>query len=91
MFGPTNIDEVYVQETYIEVGKPGVGVSKESYSKKDGKGKGNGKKENLVIVKEEKLSASIAIKKGMMMSIVGNFTQRKDLSGSKKGKGGKKL
>jgi hypothetical protein len=26
MFGPTNIDEVYVQGTYIEVGKIGVGV-----------------------------------------------------------------
>jgi hypothetical protein len=27
MFGPTNIDEVYVQVTYIEEGKKGVGVS----------------------------------------------------------------
>jgi hypothetical protein len=26
MFGPTNIDEVYVQETYIEAGKIGVGI-----------------------------------------------------------------
>jgi hypothetical protein len=41
---------------YIEAGKNGVNVSGESYSKKDGKGKGNGKKENSVTMKEEKLS-----------------------------------
>jgi hypothetical protein len=47
MFGPTNLDhEVSVQETYIEAGKFGVGVSGESSSKKEGKGKWNGKKEN---------------------------------------------
>jgi hypothetical protein len=34
MFGPTNLDEVYVQETYIEVGKTRVGVSRESSSRK---------------------------------------------------------
>jgi hypothetical protein len=27
MFGPTNLDEVYVQAMYIEAGKTGVGVS----------------------------------------------------------------
>jgi hypothetical protein len=27
MFGPTNLVEVYVQATYIEAGKTGVGVS----------------------------------------------------------------
>jgi hypothetical protein len=27
MFGPTNLDEVFVQGTYIEAGKIGVGVS----------------------------------------------------------------
>jgi hypothetical protein len=44
MFGPSNLDEVFFQATYIEVGKIGFGVSGESSSKKDGKGKGNGKK-----------------------------------------------
>jgi len=44
MFGPNNLDEVYVQATYIETGKTGVSVSGESSSKKEGKGKGNGKK-----------------------------------------------
>jgi hypothetical protein len=56
MFGPTNIDEVYVQETYIEAGKIGVGVSGESTSRKEDKRKWNGKKENLVERKEETLS-----------------------------------
>jgi hypothetical protein len=56
MFGPNNIDEVFVQETYIETGKTRVSVSGESSSKKYGKGKGNGKKENSMTVKEEKLS-----------------------------------
>jgi hypothetical protein len=56
MFGPTNIDEVSVQETYIEVGKTEVGVSGESSARKKDKRKWNGKKENLVEIKEEKLS-----------------------------------
>jgi hypothetical protein len=64
MFGPTNLDEVYVQATYIEAGKTGVGVSGESSSKKDGKGKGNGKKENSTTVKEEKLSCKHCKKEG---------------------------
>jgi hypothetical protein len=34
IFGPTNIDEVYVQETYIEVRKIGVGVSREHLREK---------------------------------------------------------
>ena len=46
MFGPTNIDEVYVQATYIEEGKTRVGVSGESSSRKEDKRKGNGKKAN---------------------------------------------
>jgi hypothetical protein len=37
MFEPTNLDEVYVQATYIEIGKTGIGVSRESSSKKEGK------------------------------------------------------
>ena len=44
MFGPTNIDEFYVQATYIEAGKTGVDVSWESSSRKEDKRKGNGKK-----------------------------------------------
>ena len=53
MFGPTNIDEVYVQATYIEAGKTRVGVSGESSSRKEDKRNWNGKKENLVTRKEE--------------------------------------
>jgi hypothetical protein len=64
MFGPNNIDEVYVQATYIEAGKNGVNVSGESSSKKEGKGKGNVKKENLAKVKEEKLSCKHCKKEG---------------------------
>jgi hypothetical protein len=40
MFGPTNIDEVYVQATYIEAGKIGFHVSGESSSEKRTKGSG---------------------------------------------------
>jgi hypothetical protein len=39
MFGPTNLDEVFFQATYIEAGKIGVGVSRESSPKKEGKEK----------------------------------------------------
>ena len=46
MFGPTNIDEVFVQATYIEAWKVGVGVSGESSSRKEDKRKWNGKKTN---------------------------------------------
>jgi hypothetical protein len=46
MFGPTNLDEVSVQATYIEVGKKG--VSRESYSRKEDKRKWNGKNSNAV-------------------------------------------
>jgi hypothetical protein len=56
MFGPTNIDEVFVQATYIEVGKTRVGVSGEPSSRKEDKRKWNDKKENLVARNEEKLS-----------------------------------
>jgi hypothetical protein len=35
MFGRTNLDEVSVQATYIEAGKKGVGVSGESFSRKE--------------------------------------------------------
>jgi hypothetical protein len=55
MFGPTNIDEVYVQAIYIEAGKTRVGVLGESSSRKEDKRKRNGKKENSVTRREEKL------------------------------------
>jgi hypothetical protein len=48
MFGPTDIDEVFVQATYIEAGKTSVGVSEESSSRKEDKRKWNGKKSNAV-------------------------------------------
>jgi hypothetical protein len=51
MFGPTNLDEVYVQVTYIEAGK--VGVSGESLSsRKEDKRKRHGKNANAVTRKE---------------------------------------
>jgi hypothetical protein len=56
MFGPTNIDEVCVQATYIEAGKTGVGVTGESSSRKEDKRRWHGKKENSVERMEEKPS-----------------------------------
>jgi hypothetical protein len=44
MFGPTNLDEFYIQASYIEAGKTRFGVSGESSSKKEGKGKEMGTK-----------------------------------------------
>jgi hypothetical protein len=64
MFGPTNLDEVFDQATYIEFGKTGVGVSGESSSRKEDKRKGNGKKENSVTRREEKLSSKHCKKEG---------------------------
>jgi hypothetical protein len=64
MFGPTNIDEVYVQATYIEAGKIGVGVSLESSSRKEDKRKWNGKKANSMARKEEKPSCKHCKKEG---------------------------
>jgi hypothetical protein len=64
MFGPTNLDEVSVQETYIEAWKTGVGISGESFSRKEEKRKGNGKKENSQTMKEKKLSCQHCKKEG---------------------------
>jgi hypothetical protein len=64
MFGLNNIDEFYVQETCIEIGKTRVSVSGESSSNKDGKGKGNGKKENIATIKEDKISCKHYKKEG---------------------------
>jgi hypothetical protein len=64
MFGPTNIDEVYVQATYIEARKTGVGVSGESSSRKEDKRKWNGKKANSVARKLENPSCKHCKKEG---------------------------
>jgi hypothetical protein len=64
MFGPTNIDGVYVQATYIEEGKIGFGVSGESSSRKEDKRKGNGKKANSVTRRKEKISCKHCKKEG---------------------------
>jgi hypothetical protein len=64
MFGPTDLDEVFVQETYIEAEKTIVGVSGESSSRKEDKRKGNGKKTNSTRRKEEKLSCKHCKKEG---------------------------
>jgi hypothetical protein len=56
MFGPTNLDEVFVQVTYIEERKTCVGVLGESSTRKEEKMKWNRKKENAVTRKEEKPS-----------------------------------
>jgi hypothetical protein len=64
MFGPTNLDEVSVQETYVEAGKTRVGVLGESCSRKEDKRKGNGKKENLATMKEGKFSCKHCKKEG---------------------------
>jgi hypothetical protein len=64
MYGPTNIDDLYVQETYIEVRKARVGVSGESSSRKEDKRKWNGKNKHSVERGEEKLSCKHCKKEG---------------------------
>jgi hypothetical protein len=64
MFKPTNLDEVFFQETYIEARKTRFGVSRESSSRKEDKMKGNGKKSNSTTRKEEKLSCNHLKKEG---------------------------
>jgi hypothetical protein len=64
MFGPTNINKVYVQATYIKAEKTSVGVSGESSSRKEDKRKWNGKKANSVARKEEKPSCKHCKKEG---------------------------
>jgi hypothetical protein len=62
MFGPTNLDEVSVQVTYIEAGK--ACVSGESCSRKEDKRKWHGKKANAVTRKDEKPSCKNCNKEG---------------------------
>jgi hypothetical protein len=59
--------------------------------RKKAKEKGMGRKKFNDSERKRSSLASIARKKGMMMNIVGNCTQRRDQSGSKRGKGGKKF
>ena len=89
MFGPTNLDEVYVQVTYIEVGK--TCVSGESSSRKEDKRKWHGMERSQVQWQERKRCplASIARKRGMMRTIVDSCIPRRGQSGSRKRKGGK--
>jgi hypothetical protein len=87
IFGPTNIEEVYVQETYIEEGKTRVSVSREKSSKKDGKVKGNGKNENSVTMKEEKLSCKHCKKEGNDDEKCWQLHPEKRLKWFKEGKG----
>jgi hypothetical protein len=53
MFGPTNLDKVSVQATYIEVGKTCVGVLGDLSSRKEDKRKWHGNKSNVVTRKED--------------------------------------
>jgi hypothetical protein len=62
MFGPTNLDEVSVQATHIEVGK--AGVSGELSSRKEDKRKWHGKNSNAVAMKEGKPSCKHCKKEG---------------------------
>jgi hypothetical protein len=64
MFGPTNLDEVSIQATYIEVRKIGFGVSGEPSLRKEDKRKGNGKKSNSATRREEKISCKHCKKEG---------------------------
>jgi hypothetical protein len=64
MFGPTNVDEVSVQEAYIEAGKIRFGVSGESSSRKEDKIKRNEKKSSSTTVKQGKLSCKHCKKEG---------------------------
>jgi hypothetical protein len=63
MFGPTNLDEVSVQATYIEAGKAGV-LGESSSSRKEDKRKRHGKNENAVTRKERNPSCRHCKKEG---------------------------
>jgi hypothetical protein len=63
MFGPTNLDEVSVQATYIEAGKEGVS-GESSSSRKEDKRKRHGKNSNAVTRKEGNPSCKHCKKEG---------------------------
>jgi hypothetical protein len=65
MFGPTNLDEVSVQATYIEAGKAGVSGESSSSRKEDKRKRhGNGKNANAVTKKEGNPSCKQCKKEG---------------------------
>jgi hypothetical protein len=65
MFGPTNLDEVSVQATYIEAGKPGVSGESSSSRKEDKRKRhGNGRNANAVAKKEGNPSCKHCKKEG---------------------------
>jgi hypothetical protein len=65
MFGPTNLDEVSVQATYIEAGKVGVSGESSSSRKEDKRKRhGNGKNANAVTKKEGNPSCKHCKKEG---------------------------
>jgi hypothetical protein len=65
MFGPTNLDEVSVQATYIEAGKTSVSGESSSSRKEDKRKRhGNGKNANAVTKKEGKPSCKHCKKEG---------------------------
>ena len=63
MFGPTNLDEVFVQATYIEAGKAGVS-GESSSSRKEDKRKRHGKNGNAVTRKDGNPSCKNCNKEG---------------------------
>ena len=63
MFGPTNLDEVSVQATYIEAGKAGVS-GESSSSRKEDKRIWHGNNSNAVVRKDEKPSCKHCKKEG---------------------------
>jgi hypothetical protein len=87
MFGPTNLDEVYVKATYIEVGKTGVGVSGELSSRKQDKRMWNQKKENVVPRKEERPYCKHCKKEGHDEDRCWHFHPEKRLKWFKEKKG----
>jgi hypothetical protein len=64
MFGPTNIDEVYVQATYIEDRENKCWCIRESSSRKEEKRKWHGKNSSSVARKEERPSCKHCKKEG---------------------------
>ena len=83
MFNPSNLDEVCIQETYIETkGKN----NKDNFSKKpfkpDGnKSKGKGKGKHTAIVRRNEINLHVLIvrRKVMMLPNVRNFIQSSSL------------
>jgi hypothetical protein len=63
MFGPTNLDEVSVQATYIKAGKEGVS-GESSSSRKEDKRKWHEKNSNAVMRKKGKTSCKHCKKEG---------------------------